>query len=112
VNAHPSSIPPASAAMSAEVRVAAYDWQALTGELDNYGCAILAKLLSPEECRAIAALYPDESHFRSRVHMARHGFGSASSFRGSQASEWHLRSALGGFDHNPVRRRSNNWARE
>jgi hypothetical protein len=28
VNAHPSSIPPASAAMSAEARVAAYDWQA------------------------------------------------------------------------------------
>src|SRR5262249_50297724 len=27
------------------------------------------------ECRAIAALYPDESHFRSQVHMARHGFG-------------------------------------
>jgi hypothetical protein len=32
-------------------------------------------LLSCEECRTIAALYPDESHFRSQVHMARHGFG-------------------------------------
>ena len=64
-----------SAAAPAEARVAAYDWQALAGELDNYGCAVLPKLLSPEECRAIAALYPDESHFRSRVHMARHGFG-------------------------------------
>ncbi len=64
-----------SAVAPAEARVAAYDWQALAGELDNYGCAVLPKLLSPEECRAIAALYPDESHFRSRVHMARHGFG-------------------------------------
>ena len=64
-----------SAVAPAEVRVAAYDWQALAGELDNYGCAVLPKLLSSEECRAIAALYPDESHFRSRVHMARHGFG-------------------------------------
>ena len=65
----------ASAASSPEARVAAYDWQALAGELDNYGCAVLPKLLSPEECRTIAALYADESHFRSHVHMARHGFG-------------------------------------
>jgi hypothetical protein len=55
--------------------VAAYDWQALASELDNYGCAVVPKLLSPEECRTIAALYPDESHFRSHVIMARHGFG-------------------------------------
>ena len=60
---------------SAEARVAAYDWQSIATELDNAGCAILRALLSREECRAIAALYSDESHFRSRVHMARHGFG-------------------------------------
>ena len=45
------------------------------GELDAYGCAVLPKLLSPEECRGMAVLYPDERHFRSHVHMARHGFG-------------------------------------
>lgn len=56
-------------------RVAAYDWTALAGELDGFGCAVLPKLLTPEECRAVAALYPDESHFRSHVVMARHGFG-------------------------------------
>ena len=55
--------------------MAAYDWQALASELDNYGCGVVPKLLSPEECRAIATLYPDESHFRSRVIMAQHGFG-------------------------------------
>ena len=60
---------------SAEARVAAYDWHALAGELDNFGCAVLPKLLSSEECRTIAALYPVERHFRSHVHMARHGFG-------------------------------------
>jgi uncharacterized protein len=60
---------------SAEARVAAYDWQALAGELDNYGCAVLPKLISPVECHTIAALYRDEGHFRSHVHMARHGFG-------------------------------------
>jgi hypothetical protein len=66
---------PASVATSAEGRVAAYDWPALAGELDDFGCAVLPRLLSSEECRTIAGLYPDESHFRSHVHMARHGFG-------------------------------------
>ncbi len=75
MNAHSSTITSAAAAQSAEARVAAYDWQALGGELGNYGCAILPKLLSREECRTIVALYPDESHFRSHIHMARHGFG-------------------------------------
>ena len=65
----------ASAVTSAEARVAAYGWQALACELDNFGCAVLPKLLSPEECRTIAALYPEESHFRSHIHMARHDFG-------------------------------------
>jgi hypothetical protein len=66
---------PAVSVRSAEERIAAYDWQALAGELDGYGCAVLPKLLSLEECHAVAALYPDESRFRSHVHMARHGFG-------------------------------------
>jgi len=66
---------PVSAAPSAEARVAGYDWPALTAELDTQGCAVLPKLLTPAECHAIAGLYPDERHFRSRVAMARHGFG-------------------------------------
>jgi len=57
MNAHASAISE-SAAMSAEVRVAGYDWQAIRGELDNYGCAVLPELLSRDECRTIAALYP------------------------------------------------------
>jgi hypothetical protein len=64
-----------SSAVSAGARVAAYGWQALKGDLDTYGCAVLPKLLTPGECRAVAALYADESHFRSHIHMARHGFG-------------------------------------
>ena len=44
-------------------------------DLDSHGCALIEKLLSPEECRAFAALYPEERLFRSTVHMARHGFG-------------------------------------
>jgi len=59
----------------AEARVASYDWAALARELDTFGCAILPTLLSPAECRTVAALYSNESHFRSHVIMARHGFG-------------------------------------
>ncbi|WP_420959711.1 2OG-Fe(II) oxygenase [Brucella sp. IR073] len=59
----------------AENRVEAYDWQALGAELDRYGAAVMENLLAPEECRDIAALYPHEEHFRSHIHMARHGFG-------------------------------------
>jgi len=62
-------------AASTEERIATYDWKAIMGELDSYGCAVLPRLLAPEECRSVAALYPNESHFRSHVIMARHGFG-------------------------------------
>jgi hypothetical protein len=56
-------------------RVDAIDWAQATRELDAQGCAVLKGLLSPEECRALAALYPGDSHFRSRIVMGRHGFG-------------------------------------
>ncbi len=59
----------------AEARVARYDWRALGKELDTQGCAVLDKLLTCEECEAIAALYPGEERFRSHIVMARHGFG-------------------------------------
>ena len=55
--------------------VAALDWPAIERELDAYGCAIAPKLISRETCREIAALYPDDARFRSRIVMAAHGFG-------------------------------------
>lgn len=58
-----------------EDRVARYNWPALIDEIDSSGCAVLPELLTADECRSIAALYADERHFRSRVVMARHGFG-------------------------------------
>jgi len=61
--------------VNAELRVGRYDWKALRSELDSYGSAVMEKLLSPEECAEIAALYPHEEHFRSHIVMARHGFG-------------------------------------
>lgn len=72
---HSTLISADSAQTAADARVSGYDWQPLISELDKYGCAVLQKLLSPEECETIAALYSDESHFRSHVQMARHGFG-------------------------------------
>jgi hypothetical protein len=56
-------------------RVDAIHWTHASHELDAQGCAILKGLLSPEECRAFAAVYPDDSRFRSRIVMSRHGFG-------------------------------------
>ena len=62
-------------ARSVEQRVGKYDWEALSQELSNYGCAVMKSLLSQEECRETARLYDDEVRFRSHVHMGRHGFG-------------------------------------
>ena len=56
-------------------RAAGRDWDALEGELDSHGTALLEALLRPEECREIASWYADDGRFRSHVTMARHGFG-------------------------------------
>ena len=39
------------------------------------GSAVMERLLAPEECAALAALYPEDGLFRSRIVMGRHGFG-------------------------------------
>jgi uncharacterized protein len=52
-----------------------YDWAGVSRDLDAAGNAMLEGLLSPEECRDLAALYPADGIFRSRVVMAQHGFG-------------------------------------
>jgi hypothetical protein len=68
--------PPADAAAAAPAaRLAVLDAAQLTQSLDDEGCALLPALLSPAECAAVAALYDVEDRFRSRVIMARHGFG-------------------------------------
>ncbi|MPZ17359.1 MAG: proline hydroxylase [Luteitalea sp.] len=56
-------------------RVAALEWPHLTAELDTHGCAMVSSLLTAEECAALADLYAEEARFRSRIVMARHGFG-------------------------------------
>jgi len=51
------------------------DWASLSRALDATGNAVLTRLLSPDECAGLAELYPDDTMFRSRIVMARHGFG-------------------------------------
>jgi uncharacterized protein len=55
--------------------VAAIDWDEIAGSLDECGYATTPPLLSAAECRDLAALYPREDVFRSRVVMQRHNFG-------------------------------------
>jgi len=63
--------PPAAIA----ARVATEDWDRVARELDAHGAAVMPSLLSPDECAALAHAYADDALFRSRVIMARHGFG-------------------------------------
>jgi uncharacterized protein len=58
-----------------EARAADLDWSKVEDELDSYGVARAGNLLRAEECAALAQLYDLEKCFRSRVIMARHGFG-------------------------------------
>ena len=51
------------------------DWEKVSAALDERGSAVVEHLLSPAQCRSLAALYTKEDLFRSRVVMARHGFG-------------------------------------
>jgi uncharacterized protein len=64
---------PVPAAFAA--RIAALDWTNIAGELDAHGCATTGPLLSPEQCAALTESYAADTLFRSRVVMARHGFG-------------------------------------
>lgn len=58
-----------------DTRLDTIDWQRISSDLDAQGCAVFDKLLTPDECRTLSALYPDDARFRSRIVMARHGFG-------------------------------------
>jgi hypothetical protein len=57
--------------MKAPDRLRAIDWARIAAELDSGGNAVLEQLISPAECEQLAALYADDSRFRSRVVRAR-----------------------------------------
>ena len=56
-------------------RVHRLDWPQIVNDLDSYGCAVAKGVLLPEQCRGLAKLYEHDDLFRSRIVMARHGFG-------------------------------------
>ena len=47
----------------------------MEADLKAYGCAVAPRLLAAEQCLALRDLYPRDGLFRSRIVMARHGFG-------------------------------------
>jgi hypothetical protein len=53
----------------------AADWAGIAAELDAHGAALAPNLLPASICADLAALYAEDAPFRSRVVMARHGFG-------------------------------------
>ncbi|HZF31495.1 MAG TPA: 2OG-Fe(II) oxygenase [Gammaproteobacteria bacterium] len=64
-----------TAELSIEARVAQCDWARIAVDLDEGGWGPLSGLLTPAECDTLAGLYANERMFRSRVVMARHGYG-------------------------------------
>jgi uncharacterized protein len=60
---------------SIEARLAALDWERIGARLDEDGSAVIGPVLSTHECESLAATYGQDARFRSRIIMARHGFG-------------------------------------
>ena len=58
-----------------EERTLACDWPRIGRDLDDHGHAVIERLLVAQECSALAARYDAAELYRSRVVMARHGFG-------------------------------------
>jgi uncharacterized protein len=56
-------------------RVAGLDWERLTAEMNEDGCALTGPLLTPTECAGLASLYAQPELFRSTIDMERYRFG-------------------------------------
>lgn len=56
-------------------RIQTLAWEEIHHELSASGCAIIPGLLELEECQRLIALYANESLFRKRIVMERHGYG-------------------------------------
>jgi len=56
-------------------RVDGLEWSRTVVALDEVGIAATGKILTPDECRRLRALYDHAERFRSTIDMARHRFG-------------------------------------
>lgn len=61
--------------MTPEKTLASFDWASIEYEIDETGCAVTPPLFDAEQCEQLTKSYDDEALFRSKVVMARHGFG-------------------------------------
>ena len=59
----------------ADALLAQHDWTRAADDLDAHGHAILPALLTPAQCAGLSDAYGDDDRYRSRIVMARHGFG-------------------------------------
>jgi len=75
MNARASVAAPIGPAKDITERVRSVDWGRTSEELDARGCSTIERLVTPAECGALVTLYGVDGIFRSRVVMARHGFG-------------------------------------
>ena len=71
----PEAAQKTSQAQSIEERVDALDWRAAADSLSQRGYAVTMQILSPEECASLAAMYGDDTRFRSHIVMERYRFG-------------------------------------
>jgi hypothetical protein len=51
------------------------DWNAAARELDSTGFAVVPRILGRDQCDTLVGRYDEDVNFRSRVVMARHGYG-------------------------------------
>jgi uncharacterized protein len=56
-------------------RVDSGDWDAITAEVNDFGGALLPRLLTKGEAEEIRGLYPDDHLFRATIDMRRYRFG-------------------------------------
>ena len=68
-------IEPTRGIASLAERIARIDQRSVAQDLSVSGVSVVQDLLTPKECRVLAALYDDDRRFRSHIVMARHGFG-------------------------------------
>lgn len=62
--------------MSSKERVDSGDWDAITAAVNDYGGALLPRLLTPAEAARVRKLYSKDELFRATVDMERHRYGA------------------------------------
>ncbi|HEX3548509.1 MAG TPA: 2OG-Fe(II) oxygenase [Mycobacterium sp.] len=63
------------AATTWQKRVDSGDWEAITAEVNDFGGALLPRLVTETEAAQIRKLYPDDHLFRATIDMRRYRFG-------------------------------------